>query len=163
MFRKIISGGHPGAEKAALDAAIKLGIPQSGWAYEGRITEEGPLPEKYKVKETGDKSFSNRIKMNILDASGVVIFSYGKPPIGLRMVEQLASKHNRPHLNIDLREYSFHTAAATIRAWMIKHEIESVYVTGQKSVKGADIYSEVMKAIEGVQRMDTEDGETQDQ
>jgi hypothetical protein len=162
MFRKIISGGHPGAEKAALDAALKLGIPHSGWAYEGSLTEDGPLPEQYKVKETGNKSFSNRIKMNVLDASGVVIFSYGKLPIGLRMVEELASRHNRPYLNIDLRESSFNLAAATIRAWMIKNEIESVYFTGQKSVKGADIYSEVMKVIEGIERIDTEDSETQD-
>jgi hypothetical protein len=162
MIKKIISGGHPGAEKAALDAALKLGIPHIGWAYKGRITEEGPLPEQYKVQETGNKSFSNRIKKNVLDASGVVIFSYGKLPIGLKMVEELASKHNRPYLHIDLGESSFNIAAATIRAWMIKNEIESVYVTGQKIVKGADIYSEVIKVIEGIQRMDTEDSETQD-
>ena len=60
MIQKIISGGHPGAEKAALDAALKLGIPHSGWAYEGRRTEEGTLPEQYNVKETGNKNFLNR-------------------------------------------------------------------------------------------------------
>jgi hypothetical protein len=161
MFKKIVSGGHPGAEKAALDAAIKLDIPHSGWAYKGRKTDDGILPEEYKVKEISDKSFSNRIKKNVIDAAGVVIFAYGKPTIGLKMIEELASVYQRPYLHIDLRESSFNIAAATIRAWMIKNEIESVYVTGQKSVKGADIYSEVMKAIEGIQRMDTEDSETQ--
>jgi len=161
MFRKIISGGHPGAERAALDAAIKLDIPHSGWAYKGRKTDDGILPEKYKVKELFDKSFSSRIEKNVLDAAGVVIFGYGKPTIGLKVVEELALKHNRPLLHIDFRESSFNIAAATIRAWMIKNEIESVYVTGQKSVKGADIYSEVMKTIEGIQRMDTEDSESQ--
>ena len=161
MIKKIISGGHPGAEKAALDAALKLGIPHSGWAYKGRKTEEGPLPEKYNVQETSNKSFSNRIKMNVLDAAGVVIFSYGKLFIGLKIVEELASKYSRPSLHIDLSEYSFNIAAATIRAWMIKNEIEVVYVTGQKYVKDFDIYSEVIRIIEGVQRMDTEDSETQ--
>ena len=161
MFKKIISGGHPGAERAALDAAIKLEIPHSGWAYKGRKTEDGILPEKYKVRETIDKSFSSRIEKNVLDANGVVVFCYGKPTIGLKMVEELASKHDRSYLHIDLLESSFNAAAATIRAWMIKNEIESVYVTGQKSMKGADIYSEVMKSIAGIQRMDTEDSETQ--
>ena len=49
MIKKIISGGHPGAERAALDAAIKLDIPHSGWAYKGRKTDEGILPEEYKL------------------------------------------------------------------------------------------------------------------
>ena len=160
MIKKIISGGHPGAERAALDAAIKLDIPHSGWAYKGRKTEDGILPEEYKVKETINKSFSNRIEKNVLDAAGVVIFAYGKPTIGLKMVEELASKHKRSCLNIDFSQSHLNIAAATIRAWLIKNEIETVYVTGQKTVKDFDLYSEVIRIIEGVQRMDTEDSET---
>ncbi len=161
MIKKIISGGHPGAERAALDAAIKLDIPHSGWAYKGRKTDDGLLPEKYKVKETIDKSFSNRIEKNVLDSAGTVIFTHGKLTIGLKVAEDLASKHKRPCLHIDLNESPLNIAAATIRAWLIKNEIEALYVTGQKSVKGSDIYSEVIRVIEGVQRMDTEDSETQ--
>ena len=157
MIKKIISGGHPGAERAALDAAIKLDIPHGGWAYKGRKTEEGVLPEKYRVKETFDKNFSNRIEKNVLDAAGVVIFAHGKLTVSLKVVEELASKYKRPCLHIDLSESHFNIAAATIRAWLIKNEIETVYVTGQKSVKDFDIYSEVVRIIEGVQRMDTED------
>jgi hypothetical protein len=160
MIKKIISGGHPGAEKAALDAALKLDISHGGWTYKGRKTEEGLLPEKYKVKETIDRSFENRIEKNILEAAGTVIFSHGKLTIGLKLVEELATKHKRPFLHIDLNESPLNIAAATIRAWLIKNEIEVVYVTGQKPVKGSDIYSEVIKVIEGVQRMDTEDSET---
>ncbi len=163
MIKKIISGGHPGAEKAALDAALKLGIPHSGWAYKGRKTDDGLLPEKYKVKETIDKGFSSRIEKNVLDAAGTVIFTHGKLPIGLKVAQELASKYKRPCLHIDLSESHLNIAAATVRAWLIKNEIEVVYVTGQKSVKGTDIYSEVIRVIEGVQRMDTEDSETQNQ
>ena len=161
MIKKIISGGHPGAERAALDAAIKLDIPHGGWAYKGRKTDDGILPEKYMVKESFDRDFSNRIEKNVLDAAGVVTFAYGKPILGLKMVEELASKYKRPCLHIDLSESHFNIAAATIRAWIIKNEIETVYFTGQKSVKDFDIYSEVIRIIEGVQRMDTEDIDTQ--
>jgi len=31
MIKKIISGGQTGADRAALDVAIKLGIPHGGW------------------------------------------------------------------------------------------------------------------------------------
>ena len=160
MIKKIISGGHPGAERAAIDAALKLGIPHSGWAYKGRKTEDGPLPEQYKVKETIDKSFSNRIKKNVLDAAGTVIFCYGKLPIGLKVVDDLASVYQRPCLRVDLNESPLYIAAATIRVWMAKNDIQSIYFTGQKPTKGSDIYSEVMGVIEAVHRMDTEESET---
>jgi len=41
MISKIISGGQTGADQAALDAAIKLGIPHGGWIPKGRLTEDG--------------------------------------------------------------------------------------------------------------------------
>jgi hypothetical protein len=79
------------------------------------------------------------------------------------MVEELASKHKRSCLNIDFSQSHLNIAAATIRAWLIKNEIETVYFTGPKSVKDFDIYSEVVRVIEGVQRMDTEDSESHSQ
>jgi hypothetical protein len=163
MLKKIISGGHPGAEKAALDAALKLDIPHSGWAYKGRKTEEELLPEKYKLKEIFDRSFENRIKKNVLEADGTVVFTHGKLTIGLKIVEELATKFKRPCVHIDLNESPLNVAATTIRAWMIRNEIETVYFTGQKPMKGSDIYSEVIRVIEGVQRIDTEDSERQNQ
>jgi hypothetical protein len=46
MIKKIVSGGQSGADRAALDVAIKFGILHGGWIPKGRITEEGPLPER---------------------------------------------------------------------------------------------------------------------
>ena len=160
MIKKIISGGHPGAEKAALDAALKLDIPHGGWTYKGRKTEEGPLPEQYNVQEIIDKDFSKRIEKNVMDAAGTIIFCFGKPTLGLKMVEELASLYQRPCLNIDLNESPLNIAAATIRVWMAKNEVQVIYFTGQKPTKGSDIYSEVLSVIEAVHRMDTEDTES---
>jgi len=47
MIEKIISGGQTGVDRAALDAAIELGIPPGGWVPKGRKAEDGKLPEKY--------------------------------------------------------------------------------------------------------------------
>lgn len=47
----IVSGGQTGADQAGLDAAINLGIPYGGWIPKGRLTEDGPLPEKYQLQE----------------------------------------------------------------------------------------------------------------
>jgi hypothetical protein len=48
---KIISGGQTGADRAALDWAIKNGIPHGGWCPKGRRAEDGAIPEQYSLQE----------------------------------------------------------------------------------------------------------------
>ncbi len=57
MLDKIVSGGQTGADRAALDFAIKNKIPHGGWVPKGRLAEDGPLPAKYKVKEMPTDSY----------------------------------------------------------------------------------------------------------
>jgi len=46
VLEKIISGGQTGADRAALDVAIELGIPHGGWLPKGRKSEAGRLPAR---------------------------------------------------------------------------------------------------------------------
>jgi len=77
MLSKIISGGQTGADQAALDAAIALGILHGGWIPKGRLTEAGPLPDKYALTEMPTKDYLARTRQNVLDSDGTVIFSHG--------------------------------------------------------------------------------------
>jgi hypothetical protein len=43
MIEKIISGGQTGADRAALDFAVKHDIPYGGWVPKGRKIEDGTL------------------------------------------------------------------------------------------------------------------------
>ena len=43
MLKKIISGGQTGADRAALDFAIKMEIPHGGRVPKGRLAEDSPL------------------------------------------------------------------------------------------------------------------------
>jgi len=51
VIRKIISGGKTSADQGAIDAALKHSFPHGGWIPKGRLTENGPLPDEYKLKE----------------------------------------------------------------------------------------------------------------
>ena len=82
MIEKIISGGQTGADRAALDVAIKLGITHGGWIPKGRITEEGPLPEKYQMQEMSTESYAARTEQNVIDSDGTLIICRGKPTGG---------------------------------------------------------------------------------
>ncbi len=78
MIKRIISGGQTGADQAALDVAIKLDISHGGWIPKGRLTEDGPLPDKYKLQEMPTSSYPKRTEKNILDSDGTLILSHGK-------------------------------------------------------------------------------------
>ncbi|MBU0966840.1 MAG: putative molybdenum carrier protein [Proteobacteria bacterium] len=65
MLTKIISGGQTGADQAALDIAIKLNIPYGGWIPKGRLTEDGPLAEKYELQEMHHETRSSFILRHV--------------------------------------------------------------------------------------------------
>jgi hypothetical protein len=75
---KIVSGGQTGADRAALDFAIKQGIPHGGWCPKERIAEDGPVDAKYQLKETPSSNYEQRTEWNVQDSDGTVIFSIGK-------------------------------------------------------------------------------------
>jgi hypothetical protein len=156
MIKKIISGGQPGVERAALDAAIKLNIPHKGWTYKTRRTDEGILPDKYRVKESEDISFSDRIEKNVLASDATAILTRGGLTIGLKIVKDCAEKHNRPYLHIDLNENPLNSASALIRKWMINNQLEAIYFTGSKSIDDIHLNQEVIRIIEGICRMESE-------
>jgi hypothetical protein len=60
MIKKIISGGQAGTDRTALDVALKLGIPHGGWIPKGHKTEDGALPEIYRLKEMPTDSYEAR-------------------------------------------------------------------------------------------------------
>lgn len=75
MPRKIISGGQTGADRAALDVAIKLDIPHGGWIPKGRLTEDGVLSKKYRLTEIPTANYPKRAEKNVTDSDGTAIFS----------------------------------------------------------------------------------------
>jgi len=152
MLKKIISGGKPGVELAALDAAIRLNIPHGGWCYRNRKTDGGVLPEHYNVKEIENPSYFERLEKNVIDSEGTVVLTYGQMVVGSKAVKDVADKCNKPLLNVNLDGHSLDQTVTLIRKWMTEHEIDTIYFTGSKTGRGpgTKIYDEVIQIIEGV-------------
>jgi len=74
MIKKIISGGLSVSDQAALDAAIRLGVPHSGYIPWGRITEIGTLPSKYKLQELKTDNHFDCIEKNVKESKGTRIY-----------------------------------------------------------------------------------------
>ena len=52
MISKLVSGGQTGADRAALDVALRYGFPHGGWCPQGRKAEDGVIGGQYELTET---------------------------------------------------------------------------------------------------------------
>jgi hypothetical protein len=156
MIKKIISGGLPGVELAALYAAIKLGIPHGGWAYKSRKTKNDALREQFNLKEIATPSYFERLEKNIIDSEGTVILTYGQLIRGAIATKNLADKYNKPCLLLQLNECTFGQAVSSIRKWMDKNGIEKIFFTGSKPIASPNLHQEVIRIIEGICQVERE-------
>jgi len=150
---KIISGGQTGADQAALDVAIKLGIPHGGWIPKGRITEAGFLPAKYQLQEMPTTSYSLRTEQNVIDSDGTLIISHGKLTGGSALTRKFAEKHERPYLHINLKTVSCLEAALKIATWILKNKIGILNVAGPRASKDPMIYDAVSDVLESAMHL----------
>jgi Circularly permutated YpsA SLOG family len=142
MLKKIISGGQTGADRAALDAAIRLGIPHGGWIPKGRIAEDGPLDAKYKLTEMPTDSYPERTEKNVSASDGTLIISHGAPTGGTEYTRRMVLKHGRQMLHIDLTLHgNLMAAASLVKDWITMHNIEILNVAGPRASKDPRIYA----------------------
>ena len=150
MLTKIIPGGQTGADRAALDVAIEFHIPHAGWIPKGRRTEDGPLPDRYLLRETKNIGYPQRTELNILESDATLIFSHGKLAGGSALTHKLAVKHTRPCLDLNLNEISAYKAVEIIKNWIDAQEIDILNVAGSRGSKDPLIYEAVKDIIKSV-------------
>lgn len=145
-IRKIVSGGQTGADRAALDVALERGIPHGGWIPRGRLTEDGPLPGRYRLWETETRSYAGRTERNVLDSDGTLIVSRGRLNGGSALTRQLAKRHGRPWLHVDLAVLGGEEAARRVRVWLRENRIRVLNVAGPRASKDPGI----QRAVRGL-------------
>ena len=99
---RVISGGQTGADRAALDAALELGLPCGGWCPRGRLAEDGPLHERYPLEETPSSVYAERTRWNVRDSDGTLILSFGPVTGGTAYTVDCAKDLGRPCKEVDL-------------------------------------------------------------
>jgi len=144
---KIISGGQTGADRAALDAAIELGISHGGWLPRGRKAEDGKVPEYYNLQELASPGYRDRTEKNILDSDGTLIVSYGSLTGGSALTEALAIRHDRPCLYLNMVDISLEQAEVALKKWLDQHSIKILNVAGPRASGEPRIYDTVKKLL----------------
>ena len=148
MLKKIISGGQTGADRAALDTAIKLDIPHGGWIPKGRITETGPLPASYQLQEMPTDSYSKRTEQNVIDSDGTLIIARGRLAGGTAYTRLMALKHRKQLLGIDLNLTNHYAGASLVASWIDMQNIQVLNVAGPRASEDSAIYDDVCRILE---------------
>lgn len=136
-IEKIVSGGQTGVDRAALDAALELGLPCGGWCPRSRRTEDGPLPSRYPLKETPADEYSQRTEWNVRDSEGTLVLTCGEPTGGTAQTIEFAARLGRPCLVMDLTNQP---GVSVVLAWAKKHKIRVLNVAGPRESKNPGIY-----------------------
>lgn len=143
----IISGGQTGADRAALDFAIKHGIPQGGWCPKGRKALDGPLDERYKLRETPSDGYPERTEWNVRDSDATVVFTLADPPSGgSKKTLTLAKKHKKPSLHL---HRGLLAVPDKLVAFLEKHQpVRRLNVAGSRESKEPGLYDWVSSVLD---------------
>lgn len=150
---RIVTGGQTGVDRAALDAALQSGVEAGGWCPQGRLAEDGPIPEKYPVTELPNAGYRQRTRRNVIDSDGTAIICFGAPSGGTELTMLFCIKERRPHVLIDAEQLSVDRASREIRRFIDAAAISVLNVAGPRASGEPRAYTYANKVILSVLRM----------
>lgn len=97
----LVAGGQTGADRAALDWAVAESVRHGGWCPRGRGTEDGPLPDFYRLRETPGSGYLQRTEWNVRDSDATLVFTLSeKLDGGSKRTADCAERLGTPWLHV---------------------------------------------------------------
>jgi len=144
---KIISGAQTGVDRAALDAALKNNIHCGGWCPEGRIAEDGIIPDIYPVEELEGGGYRQRTRKNVQDSDATIIIYFSELSGGTELTQRFCKNERKPYLLIDGDEISADIAAERIKVFFSDLKSETVNFAGPRSSNIAYAYDYTLDVV----------------
>lgn len=147
MIEKIISCAQSGAARAALDIAIKLGLPYGGWAVQG-----DPAADKYRLEQLSGGAFKTVSEKAVAAARGSLFFHAGRGDRSLHgeFIQKAALRLNKPFLKVDLSRERGFPASQRVAAWIVEQRLTVLHVDGDDNGRSlpsvADDAAQILEA-----------------
>src|SRR3972149_2892537 len=135
LVSRIVSGGQTGADRAALDWAIRNDVPHGGWCPRGRQAEDGVLPAKYELRETEATDYRQRTRQNVTDSNGTLVVNLGTLEGGTLKTVTLGKSLRRPHLVLQLDAGVRDEDVQRLLDWLRRESIATLNVAGPRESK----------------------------
>jgi hypothetical protein len=146
--KTIVSGGQAGVDRAALDWAIAHQIPHSGWCPLGRRAEDGPLAEKYQLRETESHGYRQRTRLNVRDSDATLILNLGELSGGSQATVAICQELRRPYLLVQLDQQAPEIHVGQVTKWLRKGRFSVLNVAGPREGKRPDAYRQALSLLE---------------
>jgi hypothetical protein len=148
----IISGGQTGADRAALDVAIALGLPHFGWCPRSRMAEDGPIDRRYNLRETPSSNYAQRTAWNIRDSDATVVFSIRREVAGgTALTLALARRMGKPVLHLVAGQPPAEPGAAAekLNQFLREQHVRTLNVAGPRASQEPQIADFVTAVLTG--------------
>ena len=140
-LEKIVSGGQTGADRAALDVAIRHGFPHGGWCPKGRKAEDGLIGGQYQLIETQSSSYLQRTEWNVRDSDATVIFTItSQLSGGSKRTAEFAEKHRKPWIHLARQSTSYEEPALILQRFVEEISVRELNVAGTRASKEPDVW-----------------------
>lgn len=146
-LRKIVSGGQTGADRAALDFALRHGLEHGGWCPAGRKAEDGPIDVRYALTEAGG-GYATRTRWNVRDSDGTLVLNVGELAGGTLLTTEQARRQGRPLKVVQLDAGISEELVRDVRTWLVDHEIQVLNVAGPRESQRVGIYGIALALLE---------------
>lgn len=140
MINKIVSGGQTGADRAALDWAIKRGVLHAGWCPAGRKAEDGVMPPRYQLTETEGAGYRARTVRNVRDSDGTLITNIGELEGGSLETMRIAERRAKAVRVVQLDQELTQDELVALAVWLQSSQIQTLNVAGPRESKRPAIY-----------------------
>lgn len=141
---RVISGGQTGVDRAALDAAIELGIELGGWCPRGRRAEDGAIHGRYPLRETPSRGYSQRTEWNVRDSDATLILCRRDMSGGTRLTAELAAGYAKPLLVLDLDSGP---DPEMVVDWLRERRVGVLNVAGPREEGAPGIYAQSLAVL----------------
>jgi len=132
---KVVSGGQTGVDRGALDAALELNIQCGGWCPQGRLAEDGPIPEQYPMQEVEGGDYRDRTRKNVLDSDGTAIIYFGEIEGGTESTLDDCVQLAKPYQLINGAETQPAQAAKLIADFVRERGVQTLNIAGPRASK----------------------------
>lgn len=127
-------------DRAALDFAMERGLAVGGWCPRGRRAEDGPIPDRYPLRETPSSAYQQRTLWNVRDSDATLILFQDRLCGGTLLTYRLVQrKKNGCRRTVDLNGRS---DPELVWNWLQRHRVRVLNVAGPRECPDRRIYAQ---------------------